>query len=251
MAERVCNECVNKSSFVDGQLVCTACGLVQDNIIVGTDVPLCSNQQTESFSDFVLPPYSQTIVRNIHEELLINICSNQNIPRSFANEAYTLFKEKQTKTGFVMKEKSLTNLLIACLYATLKKKNSSYTLIELRAYADFEPKKVLTYYNQYLHDPYVVLLPSNIVFRLCSRLALSRQDSTSIQDLTKKWENENNHANKPETVVAGMICHYFLCNGLKDVHGFSFKSISHICKLCFVNPNTVRRFLNKYHLLPK
>ena len=246
-----CYECYSQSSFVDGQLVCTACGLVQDNLIIGTDLPLCSSHQNDKFIEQGLSPDTKASLRNNHEELLFNICANQNIPCCFAKEAFSLFNKVKTRIGLVMKDKSLTNVLIACLYATLKRNDASVPLVELRSFADFEPKKVLHYYNQYLHDPFVVLLPSNLVFRLCSRLSLKRQDSMNIQEVTRTWENENNHANKPDTVVVGMICHYFIQNGLVNIHGESYKSIAHICKQAFVNCNTVRRFLKKYHLLPK
>ena len=251
MAQRGCDECKSQSGFVDGQLVCTACGLVQDNIIIGADLPLCSSVGHEFYKDNGLSPQAKADYRTSHEELLYNICSNQNIPRCFADEAFQKFQDLKVKIGLAAKEKSLVSALIACLYSTLKRNDSSFTLIELRAYADFEPRKVIYYYNLYLHDPEVVLLPSDIVFRLCSRLNLSRQDSTTIFDLTRKWETENNYASKPETVVAGMICDFYLKNGLSNVDGETFKSSAQICNLCFVNSNTVRRFMKKYQLLPK
>ena len=163
-----------------------------------------------------------------------------------------MFNRLKSKVcGSQKKEKSMHNLLIACLYSSLKKNDVSFTLSELSSCTHFEPKRVLQYYNLYLHSPSIVLLPSKLVFRFCSRLSLIIKDAVNIEELTREWELRNNYACKPETVVMGIICHYFLKNGLTRLDGTVFKSIAEICKKCYVNCTTIRRFLKKFSLLPK
>ena len=254
MADTTNQPCNHEYVISDGFNVCLHCGLCEDQVMVGEDIPMEQSDWNftghhfladtanvdKSMKALVSREEAKMCKGDEDYDLLKSMCHNAGLPLQYADNAIKVFYDikKDIEQGKKKKPRSFKPILWACLYYILQSEKSSFTLREICGYCEVPSNVIASAYNRYVQK-LVSLRPSHIAPRFCAKLNLSKEIVKKIEFTIKCFEAWESCSLNPASVCGGIIWHHVR----KDKAPIKLKTI---CEVVGVSPISICRFMKRY-----
>ena len=163
------------------------------------------------------------------EQQVLELLARAHLPDSFCQNVVKLFR------GF---PRSMYNepLLTVCLGETLISNGIPLTLNELSGISGIENKKLIQTQKKYFPSSENVILPSQLVNRIASKLGMPSRLSIQVERCLQNVEKHRCFTKSPASIVGAALYNYHLTHGME----FDLKSIARACNVSVISLKRAR-----------